>query len=150
MISAAVGLLFWAAFVGNGTISESKLRWMLSVSPTTRLISRSHIELDAIPAYAGYALLLSPNQTPYRDMYFLEKLTGLGVEDGVQINAVFTQLFFMMGLWPAIYAALLVPSARSGNKVRIPCMCFGNCCPSTCLLQDGRSCQHAALEVARL
>ncbi|KAK9918857.1 hypothetical protein WJX75_007539 [Coccomyxa subellipsoidea] len=80
LISAAVGLLFWAAFV-------------------------------------GYALLLSPNQTPYRDMYFLEKLTGLGVDDGVQINAVFTQLFFMMGLWPAIYAALLIPSARSGNKI---------------------------------
>jgi hypothetical protein len=41
----------------------------------------------------------------------------LGVDDGVQINAVFTQLFFIMGLWPAIYAALLIPSARSGNKV---------------------------------
>lgn len=70
---------------------------------------------------AGYALLLSPNQTPYRDMYFLEKLSGLGENDGVQVNAVFTQLFFMMGLWPAIYAALLIPSARSGNKVRRHC-----------------------------
>lgn len=68
-------------------------------------------------AFVGYALLLSPNQTPYRDMYFLEKLSGLGVDDGVQVNAVFTQLFFMMGVWPAIYAALLVPSARSGNKI---------------------------------
>lgn len=66
---------------------------------------------------AGYAFFLSPNQTPYRDMYFLEKLSGLGVNDGVQINAVFTQLFFVMGLWPCIYAALLIPSARSGNKV---------------------------------
>jgi hypothetical protein len=66
---------------------------------------------------AGYAFFLSPNQTPYRDMYFLEKLSGLGVNDGVQINAVFTQLFFIMGLWPCIYAALLIPSARSGNSV---------------------------------
>ena len=66
---------------------------------------------------AGYAFFVSPNQTPYRDMYFLEKLSGLGVNDGVQINAVFTQLFFVMGLWPCIYAALLIPSARSGNKV---------------------------------
>lgn len=62
-------------------------------------------------------MLLSPNQTPYRDMYFLEKLVGIGEKDGVQINAVFTQLFFIMGIWPAIYAALLIPSARSGNKV---------------------------------
>ena len=65
---------------------------------------------------AGYAFFLSPNQTPYRDMYFLEKLSGLGVNDGVQINAVFAQLFFIMGLWPCIYAALLIPSARSGNS----------------------------------
>jgi hypothetical protein len=49
-------------------------------------------------------------------MYFLEKLSGLGVNDGVQINAVFTQLFLIMGLWPCIYAALLIPSARSGNS----------------------------------
>jgi hypothetical protein len=66
--------------------------------------------------HAGYALLLSPNQTPYRDMYFLQKLAGLGEPDGVAINAVFTQLFFVMGLWPAIYAALLIPSARSATK----------------------------------
>lgn len=65
-------------------------------------------------------------------MYFLEKLTGLGVDDGVQINAVFTQLFFMMGLWPAIYAALLIPSARSGNKACLPCMHPTQYCPSAC------------------
>src|SRR5579875_1935335 len=66
--------------------------------------------------HAGYAFLASPNQTPYRDMYFLEKLSGLGVNDGVAINTVFTQLFFVMGIWPAIYAALLIPSARSATK----------------------------------
>ena len=84
---------------------------------------------------AGYAFFVSPNQTPYRDMYFLEKLSGLGVNDGVQINAVFTQLFFVMGLWPCIYAALLIPSARSGNKVTVACLgtpfCSA-CMPCTC------------------
>ncbi|CAL5224193.1 g6835 [Coccomyxa viridis] len=65
----------------------------------------------------GYAFFLSPNQTPYRDMYFLMKLTGLGENDGVQVNAVFTAICLMMGVWPCIYSALLIPSARSGNKV---------------------------------
>lgn len=64
-----------------------------------------------------YVLVLAPNQTPFRDSYFVEKLLFLGVDDGVKINAVFTQLWNMMGLWPAIYSALLVPSGRSGNKV---------------------------------
>ena len=78
---------------------------------------RRRIRRPLVPC-AGYALLASPNQTPYRDMYFLEKLVGLGAADGFQLNIVFTQLFFIMGIWPAIYAALLIPSARSGNKAR--------------------------------
>ena len=49
-----------------------------------------------------YAFVLSPNQTPYRDMY---------------VNTVFTRLCWLMGVWPAVYASLLLPSARSGNKV---------------------------------
>ncbi len=44
------------------------------------------------------------------------KLTGLGENDGVQVNAVFTAICLMMGVWPCIYSALLIPSARSGNK----------------------------------
>ena len=67
---------------------------------------------------AVYAFVLSPNQTPFRDTYFLEKLVGLGANDGVKINTVFTQLFFIMGIWPGVYACLLLPSAKSGNKVR--------------------------------
>lgn len=49
-------------------------------------------------------------------MYFLEKLTGLGENDGVQVNVVFTAVCLMMGVWPCIYSALLIPSARSDNK----------------------------------
>lgn len=68
-------------------------------------------------ALAYYGFVLSPNQTPYRDMYFLEKLLGLGVDDGVKVNTVFTRLCWLMGVWPAVYASLLLPTAKSGNKV---------------------------------
>lgn len=50
-------------------------------------------------------------------MYFLEKLIGLGVDDGVKVNTVFTRLCWLMGVWPAVYASLLLPTAKSGNKV---------------------------------
>jgi hypothetical protein len=36
----------------------------------------------------------------------------------LQVNTVFTQLFNIMGVYPALYAALLVPAGRSGNKAR--------------------------------
>jgi hypothetical protein len=44
---------------------------------------------------------------------------GLGASDGTPVNAVFTQLFNIMGVWPAIYTSILVPSAKSGNKVSV-------------------------------
>ena len=37
-----------------------------------------------------------------------------------QINSVFTQLFFIMGVYPMVYALLLIPAGRSGNKVCLP------------------------------
>jgi hypothetical protein len=42
--------------------------------------------VGTVAAYAGllfYAFKLSPNQTPLRDGYFIEKLVGLGANDGV-------------------------------------------------------------------
>ena len=71
-------------------------------------------------ALIGYAALFSPNQTPLRDQYFLEKILGLGVEDGVPINTVFFCLFNIMGVMPGIYASLLLPSGKSANGVRRP------------------------------
>lgn len=38
-------------------------------------------------------------------MYFLEKLVGLGVDDGVTINSVVQQLFLIMGVWPLVSGA---------------------------------------------
>lgn len=71
-------------------------------------------------ALVGYAFLYSPNQTPLRDMYFLEKLVGLGADDGVSVNTIFTVLFNAMGLWPAMYSALIIPTGKSENGVRDP------------------------------
>ncbi|KAL4426167.1 hypothetical protein ABPG77_007449 [Micractinium sp. CCAP 211/92] len=68
-------------------------------------------------ALAGYAFLIAPNQTPVRDMYFLEKLVGLGVDDGVAINSIVQHLFLIMGVWPLVYTALLIPSGKSDNGV---------------------------------
>ena len=61
--------------------------------------------------------MLSPNQTPYRDMLYLQKLTGINSSAGVEVNTVFFQLFNLMGVYPAIYSALLLPAAKSSNKV---------------------------------
>jgi hypothetical protein len=65
---------------------------------------------------AAYAFLLSPNQTPLRDQYFIEKVVGL-TSDSVPLNTVFYNLFFIMGIWPLIYTALLVPAAKSRNGI---------------------------------
>lgn len=64
----------------------------------------------------GYAFLLAPNQTPLRDQYFLEKFLNL-TDDGIPLNAIFSQLFYIMGIWPIIYTALLIPAAKSKNRV---------------------------------
>lgn len=48
----------------------------------------------------------------YRDQYFLEKLCGLRRDDGFSMNPVLVDVFYIMGLWPAIYTALLIPSGR--------------------------------------
>eukprot|EP00898_Chlorokybus_atmophyticus_P004773 jgi/Chlat1/5297/Chrsp35S08979 len=69
-------------------------------------------------AFVAYAFTLSPNQTPYRDTYFLMKIVGLGEDDGVQLNRVFFCLFNIMGVWPGIYNKLLIPSARASGRPR--------------------------------
>ena len=68
----------------------------------------------------GYAFFLAPNQTPYRDQIFIERILGIGQKDGYVVDPVFVGLFNIMGIYPAIYASLLVPAGRSENKVRQP------------------------------
>ncbi|KAM0919141.1 hypothetical protein ACQ4PT_008400 [Festuca glaucescens] len=83
--------------------------------------------------YAGlmyYVFQLAPNQTPYRDTYFLQKLLNLKGDDGFRMNDVLVSLWYIMGLWPLVYSMLLLPTARS-SKSKIPVWpflvlsCFG-------------------------
>lgn len=45
---------------------------------------------------------------------------GMGANDGVAVNAVFTQIWNLLGVVPALLWALLVPTAQSGSKVPTP------------------------------
>ncbi|XP_077237627.1 uncharacterized protein LOC143879241 [Tasmannia lanceolata] len=77
-----------------------------------------------------YVFMLTPNQTPSRDMYFLEKLLNLKGDDGFRMNEVLVSLWYIMGLWPLVYSMLLLPSGRSseGNIPVWPFLilsCFG-------------------------
>lgn len=63
--------------------------------------------------FIAYAALAAPNQTPYRDQYFVKKLLGLSGDDGFRMNQVLFCLWNVMGVIPLIYAQLLIPSARS-------------------------------------
>ncbi|KAK7393767.1 hypothetical protein VNO78_22331 [Psophocarpus tetragonolobus] len=63
-----------------------------------------------------YVLFLTPNQTPSRDTYFLQKLLNLKGDDGFRMNEVLVSLWYLMGLWPLVYSMLLLPTGRSSNN----------------------------------
>ncbi|XP_058112710.1 uncharacterized protein LOC131255841 isoform X2 [Magnolia sinica] len=77
-----------------------------------------------------YVFALTPDQTPFRDMYFLQKLLNLRGDDGFHMNEVLVSLWYIMGLWPLVYSMLLLPSGRS-SRSKIPVWpflvlsCFG-------------------------
>ncbi|GIL53793.1 hypothetical protein Vafri_9425 [Volvox africanus] len=64
-----------------------------------------------------YAFVLAPNQTPYRDQIFIQRILGIGEKDGFIVNPVYVSIFNITGIYPAIYASLLVPAGRSANKI---------------------------------
>ncbi|XP_027343264.1 uncharacterized protein LOC113855831 [Abrus precatorius] len=66
-----------------------------------------------------YVFLLAPNQTPSRDVYFIQKLLNLKGDDGFRMNEVLVSLWYIMGLWPLAYSMLLLPTGRS-SKNNIP------------------------------
>ncbi|WVZ88318.1 hypothetical protein U9M48_034853 [Paspalum notatum var. saurae] len=66
-----------------------------------------------------YVFQLAPNQTPYRDTYFLQKLCNLKGDDGFRMNDVLVSLWYIMGIWPLVYSMLLLPTGRS-SKSKIP------------------------------
>mmetsp|Transcript_16127 Transcript_16127/g.34903 ORF Transcript_16127/g.34903 Transcript_16127/m.34903 type:complete len:271 (+) Transcript_16127:1-813(+) len=65
----------------------------------------------------AYVFMLAPNQTPYRDQLLIKLIVGITKDDTYQVNQVFYCLFNIMGIYPAIYASLLIPAGRSENKV---------------------------------
>eukprot|EP00899_Mesostigma_viride_P022609 jgi/Mesvir1/3532/Mv12003-RA.2 len=66
-------------------------------------------------ALAGYATFVAPNQTPVRDEYFLKQLVGLYDNNGIPLNTILSSIFMLMGVYPAIYTALILPTGRSRN-----------------------------------
>ncbi|KAK3405149.1 hypothetical protein EUGRSUZ_K01397 [Eucalyptus grandis] len=66
-----------------------------------------------------YVFNLAPNQTPSRDVYFLQKLLNLKGDDGFRMNGVLVSLWNIMGLWPMVYSMLLLPTGRS-SKGSVP------------------------------
>ncbi|CAA6670706.1 unnamed protein product [Spirodela intermedia] len=70
-------------------------------------------------ALVYYVAQLAPDQTPSRDMYFLQKLLSLKGDDGFRMNQVLVALWYVMGLWPMVYSMLLLPTGRS-SRSRVP------------------------------
>jgi hypothetical protein len=63
----------------------------------------------------AYIFKLSPNQTPSLDNFVVLKLIGQKPDDPYVVNPVFEAVFNIMGVYPAIFGALLVPGGRSGK-----------------------------------
>ncbi|XP_020599016.1 uncharacterized protein LOC110038492 [Phalaenopsis equestris] len=66
-----------------------------------------------------YVFRLAPDQTPYRDVYFIQKLLYLKGDDAYRMNEVLVALWNIMGLWPMIYSMLLLPTGRS-SRSKVP------------------------------
>lgn len=66
----------------------------------------------------GYAAFLGPKQDFAFDMSILKRLVGLeGLVEFLSVNPVVLSMFNILGVYPAIFAALLVPAGRSATKV---------------------------------
>jgi len=63
-----------------------------------------------------YVFRFSPNQTPTLDNFVVLKLIGQKADDPYVVNPVFEAVFNIMGVYPAIFGALLVPGGRSGRR----------------------------------
>jgi hypothetical protein len=63
----------------------------------------------------GYAFLLAPNQTPFRDQLFLEKLVGINPGSTANVGVVFFNLFNIMGECAGWYAICRVSHVHFGS-----------------------------------
>jgi len=67
-------------------------------------------------ALSTYAFGFSPNDFPDQEL-----LAGLLNLEDVEVNSIFYSIFLLMGLWPVIYASVLIPAGRS---TRVPAWPF--------------------------
>ena len=93
-------------------------------SPTTSdnnpTLAYSAVLLALWLALLGYVFTLSPNQTPTLDNFVVLKLIGQKPDDPYVVNPVFEAVFNIMGVYPAIFGALLVPGGKSGRRSEGP------------------------------
>ena len=87
-------------------------------SMNSSLINPSSIGILLLwAALLAYAVLLSPNQTPYRDQIFIKLLVGITKDDTFSVNQVFFSVFNVIGIYTFFLQCLLIPGGRSGNKI---------------------------------
>merc|ERR1711937_250025 len=68
--------------------------------------------------YTIYTTKFAPDAASVTDRALLEGVLNMGVDsEGGAINKIVYSLFFLMGGWSAIYASLLLPTGKSGNKI---------------------------------
>lgn len=107
------------------TAEEEEEEWMIGVRrPESRKLrisdwTSSVLLFGFYAVVVYYAFALSPNQTPYRDFFFVQKLLNLKGDDGFRMNEVLVALWNVMPLWSILYSMLLLPTARSANS-KIP------------------------------
>lgn len=82
----------------SGTANHGAWMCWLAAEPATPGNLHPRTAARQVPlCVAGYAFLLSPNQTPFRDQFFLEKLTGINPSSTVDVGRIFFNLFNIMG-----------------------------------------------------
>eukprot|EP00879_Flechtneria_rotunda_P013154 GHRR01013739.1.p1 GENE.GHRR01013739.1~~GHRR01013739.1.p1 ORF type:complete len:299 (+),score=83.87 GHRR01013739.1:227-1123(+) len=101
--------------------SSSKANAPAENSPAVLAVNGALLALWAGLMY--YVFFLAPNQTPSIDSFIVQKLVGLKVDDPFHVNEVFTAVWNFMALYPLIYAAILVPGARTNKLPAWPFVC---------------------------
>lgn len=85
-----------------------------SQGPLQKLVSIGIFALWVL--FCVYAFAVSPDMTPEYDLQFMLASFKL-LKDEMVLNPVCSAIFTWMGIYPILYIGLLIPSARSKNKV---------------------------------
>ncbi|QDZ20275.1 hypothetical protein HOP50_04g27920 [Chloropicon primus] len=111
----------WISVSAEGRDGEGRGGVESLVSSLANAVSSKSINVGFLALWLGfgvYAFKFAPNLATVTDRTLIQASLNMGIdEDGVVINRVFFALFNVLGLWPVIYASLLLPTGVSGNKV---------------------------------